>query len=396
MDKYLILLTRQDLSDYKDPIAPSFWKMVYAYINNGWIVSIINANRNKIDTYNYDNKYWYAEFPVQYEKVSRIRKIGKFFVGLCEKNLCKHYVSLAEGIIKKIKEKGGVTVIYSYEVSTVAAGKLLSRRYEFPLVTRFQGTIMYGIKNSMVNRWRYRPHLQALSTPADLVIMADDGTNGDKVLTYLGNKSRTLFYRNGVDYAKSVNEITIPSLNDDDRVLMTLSRLASWKRIDRAISALPIILKKYPKTKLVIVGYGEEEENLKNLAIELNVSDSIIFVGQIKHQDSFSYINRADVFLSLYDLSNLGNPLFEAMRCGKPIVTIDVGATASVIKNDENGILLPSGDKELVAEAVTRIFDDSTFADKIGGNAKKYGEEHFWTWEQRLCSEIKEVNALIE
>ncbi len=395
MDKHLILLTRQDLGDYKDPIAPSFWKTVYSYIEDGWNVTIINAHKCKVDLYNYENKYWYVEFPIKYEKLSRIRKVGKFFVGLCESYIRNNFVNIAEGLLKNIQKEKKQAVIYSYEVSTVAAGKYLSQKYGYPFVTRFQGTIMYGRKNSIFNRWRFKPHFQALSTKADLVIMADDGTNGDKVLEYLGNESKILFYRNGVDFANSIERISIPGLIEGDYVLMTLSRLASWKRIDRAISALPCIIEKHPNTKLVIVGYGEEEANLKKLAKELNVSDHTIFVGQIKHHESFSYISKATVFLSLYDLSNLGNPLFEAMRCGKPIVTIDVGDTSNVIKNEENGVLLNSGDKELVADAVIRLLDNKSFADKLGENAKNYAETHFWTWDQRLSSELNEVNSLL-
>lgn len=67
----------------------------------------------------------------------------------------------------------------------------------------------------------------------------------------------------------------------------------------------------------------------------------MIFTGKISHELVYDYLQRADVFISLYSASNLGNPLFEAMRCGKAIITVDTGTTGSVIKNEANGILLP-------------------------------------------------------
>jgi glycosyltransferase involved in cell wall biosynthesis len=78
------------------------------------------------------------------------------------------------------------------------------------------------------------------------------------------------------------------------------------------------------------------------------------FEGAVQQQDVVRYLHAADVFLSLNDLSNVGNPLLEAMACGKPIVTVDSGTTGQLIHDGETGILLSTGEPEAVARAVTR------------------------------------------
>lgn len=393
--KNIIILTCQDLSDYKNPIAPAFWNTINAYCDDGWRVVILNAHKYRVQLYKYQERYWYSEFPVKLYKISGVRKIGKIFSIVREECITKDYIKYSKNIIRKIVDEKEKCVIYAYEVSAVSAGKKISEKYNFPLVNRFQGTILYGIKDTLVNEFRRYPHFKALKTKADLIIMTDDGTKGNEVMKILGNKSRVLFYRNGVQFVEDSKRIEIEGVDIQDKVLMTLSRLAVWKHVDRALYAFPDVLKKYSGTKLVIIGYGEEELNLRRLAKTLSVSDNVIFTGQIKHEDTFAYLSRADIFLSLYDLSNVGNPLLEAMRCGKPIITLDVGDTGSIIKDGENGLLLNMDELDILPQKICQLLEDEEYAAKLGKKGKEYAEKNFWTWKERLAAELEEVNALI-
>ena len=105
---------------------------------------------------------------------------------------------------------------------------------------------------------------------------------------------------------------------------MTLSRLQAGKRVNLAIDALAEVVKSHPEAKLVAVGYGEEKRNLEEQVCALGLEKHVIFTGRISHELVYDYLQRADVFLSLYSASNLGNPLFEAMRCGKAIITVEM------------------------------------------------------------------------
>ena len=394
--KNIIILTNQDLSDYKEPIAPAFWQTINGYCDDGWRIFIVNANNHKISLYNYLDRYWYCEFIKSFAAAGKIRKIGKIFRYFSQKHLDKQFVEYTIPILKEVLERKEECIIYAYEVTAVSAGKYLSEKYHIPLVTRFQGTILYGRKNTVLNRLRYHPHFGALKTSADLVIMTDDGTHGKEVLEKIGNKSkRILFYKNGVEYCESAKVADIKGLSSDDKVLMTLSRLVSWKRVDRAIRCLPKVMEKYPNTKLVIVGYGEEKDNLIALTKSLSVESNVLFTGKVDHKDTFAYLKRADIFLSLYDLSNVGNPLLEAMRCSKPIITLDVGDTKSVIQNRQNGILLTLDRIDTLSEEIISLFDNAEYAKMLGRNAEKYAKEHFWTWNERIAAELNAVNRLI-
>lgn len=104
----------------------------------------------------------------------------------------------------------------------------------------------------------------------------------------------------------------------------------------------------------------------------------------------------ADAFLSFYDLSNVGNPLMEAMMCGKPIITLDVGDTKELIKNNENGILLPVNKLQDIPDKMIKIIEDKNFAFKIASGALKTAQSEFWSWEERISVEISKVELLLE
>ena len=100
------------------------------------------------------------------------------------------------------------------------------------------------------------------------------------------------------------------------------------------------------------------------------------------------------MFLSLYDLSNLGNPLLEAMNAGLPIITLNNGNTKSVYKN-KNLILLPcSSEEDIVKNVYNNILllkENVVLRSKIAKNAKLYAKEEILSWEDRISMEVKEI-----
>jgi glycosyltransferase involved in cell wall biosynthesis len=235
--------------------------------------------------------------------------------------------------------------------------------------------------------------------------MTNDGTRGDEVLARLNphSQGRVRFWRNGLDLerltpaasrqrAAARSALAIPA---DRFVMMTACVLLPWKRVDRAVRALPHVLADLPEALLIILGDGEEKANLERLARELDLSDAVRFEGAVPQEEVHRYLWAADVFLSLNDLSNVGNPLLEAMACAKPIVTIDNGATGELIRDGETGLLLPSGEPESVARAVLRLAKDARLRRQVGRGARHFATAEFWTWEERLNAELEAVERLV-
>jgi glycosyltransferase involved in cell wall biosynthesis len=304
-------------------------------------------------------------------------------------------------------------VLYAYEVHAVLAARLLRRRgVRLPLVARYQGTVMHPALSDRILYLRRYEEALALKTPAAMHIMTNDGTRGAEVLARLnpGSKGRVRFWRNGLDLnrlrppsprqrASARRELTIP---DGAFVTLTASRLATWKRVDRAVRALPKVRSWVSGAMLVVVGDGEERVRLEALARALGVEEAVRFVGAVPQHEVMRYMHAADVFMAIADLSNVGNPLLEAMACGMCIVAVDAGDTRELIIDNRTGRLADSSNRsgfvkpleDRLAELLVTLAGDAAQRERLAAGAAAYAGEHFWTWEQRMAAEVEAVAAL--
>jgi glycosyltransferase involved in cell wall biosynthesis len=316
------------------------------------------------------------------------------------------FPELAARKARRLVQDDGFDLLYGYEVHGVLAARMLRARERLPLVARFQGTVMHPHLDSRLSLARRYEEVLALKTPADLYVMTDDGTQGDQVLERLNpaSKYKTRFWRNGLD----LQHARPPTLEEtrrareslglaaDDFVLVTSSRLARWKRIDRAIDAVALLRMKGVHARLLVVGDGEERANLERQASERLVRDCVTFVGGVAQSEVQRYLWAADVFLSTNELSNVGNPLLEAMLASLCIVTLDEGDTRNLIRDGDTGVLLSTGDPMAIAAALAALHGDPERRQHLAEGALALAKREFWSWDQRLDAEVEAVEAVVK
>lgn len=396
-DRNIILFSWSRLwSMKKGAGAPSFQKTIELYIKKGWNVYAIMADdSNGIVQMVDDDKLFVLPKKKTDALIGEPNWTKPFF--LMKYIRYKIFaVKTANMILKECDKKA---LIYAYEIHGVPAAKIISEKHKLPLVTRFQGTVATYFDNSLFTRIKQFMHYTALKTQADLIIMTDDGTKGLETIRKLGNTTQNVkFWRNGVDildYEPTENTIKeCLGLNDHDIMFLTVSRLQQWKRVDRAINVFSEIHKKYQNSKLVIVGEGDEKANLEALTTRLCISDNVYFAGAVEHDSVYQYMEAADFFLSFYDMSNVGNPLLEAMTLGKCIITLDVGDTNKLIKNNYNGIIVSPEKISEVVSKISRLIDNNDLRKKMGENAAEFARKEFITWNKRMENEYLEIDKL--
>jgi glycosyltransferase involved in cell wall biosynthesis len=379
---------------------PALYKTLIGYAERGWKVYFITGNRAQGTPDNLHENIQVIRFDVPWlKRLIQIKKIVFF-----AKILWWVYFQIRAFIeAQRLQSKEKMDVVYGYEIYGVPVAKLLSKLWGVPVIARFQGTSL-GVDWVKRPLWKLRAweHILGLRIPVDLVIMTNDGTQGDRVLKSLGvNMERVRFWMNGVDWElfKSLPEKAEVSKYlqvSGCKVLLTVSRLVRWKRVDRAIQALPEVVRSFPDTILLIVGDGPERKRLEQLAKDLGVEKYVRFEGAVPHKEVPKYLAAADIFLSFYDWSNVGNPLLEAMMAGKCIITLNNGDTGQFIKNGENGILLEYEDLPKLPEVIKELLANEDLRNRLGASAWKFAEEHFWSWQERIEAEIAEVGQLIE
>jgi glycosyltransferase involved in cell wall biosynthesis len=400
MRKILIISALDIWSMGKDKGAPSLWYTLKGYADNDWKVFFITGNKKESSIYNVHKNIEIIRFDCKWiKKLFGIKKIG-FLV----KAIWWFYFQIKSFLVSyKIAKTERIDIFYAYEILGVPAAKILSKIFKKPIVSRFQGTKLVLWVNKNFWKIRFWQHVLALKLPVNLLIMTNDGTQGNLVLKSLKvNTSKIAFWMNGVNkniYNSNFNKKIIKrelGILEKEKILLTVSRLENWKKVDRIIKAIPCVIKEYQNFKLLVIGKGTERKKLENLVTKLQVTKYIKFLGALQYQKLKKYYNLADVFISLYDISNVGNPLLEAMSCGKCIITLDVGGTNKFIFNNQNGILLKTNDLNKLPKIIIMLLKDNNLRKSLGKAAKNFADKNFWTWKERIDTELSEVNKLIK
>lgn len=375
----------------------AFYNTIKLYIDAGWKIYLITTGGGIPNEFRDSITVLEAKFRgPKYRWCLPLWVIEKW---ICYLHSYFFYIRSMKTLLEKNSSN---TIIYGYEVGGVIAAKKMSLKYNVPLITRFQGTVHTHTKNTLFNRIKYFPFLQSLGTKADVVIMTNDGTMGDRVLTRLNNKSTQInFWMNGVNVPLN-EELTKRELYreqfdcNNKFIFLTVSRLVSWKKVERAILAFSKAMSSIENAELHICGDGEEKERLEHYSTNLGISDKVFFHGSVPHAEVSKYMLASDVFVSLYDLSNVGNPLLEAMSFGKAIITLDNGDTSRFILDGKNGYCVNCSQLEIIPSLMISLAQDDIKRINMGNEARKFAIDHFWSWEDRMAAELKVASKLLE
>lgn len=296
-------------------------------------------------------------------------------------------------------------IVYALREGTVHAVWALRRRYNFVMVKRIFGTFFYDwwfLDGSVKKKIASLKGFVYWLWPTDLMIITDDGTNGALLAKFLRlDKQKYRVWLNGVfkDWSNKDQDF-IPikkglGLEEDSFMILSLARLTGWKRHDRAIRAMPLILSKIPCAELIIGGEGPLRSDLQELAKHLGVHTSVHFPGNIQHSQVRNVMGASDVLVLPYDLTCLCSTLLEGVICGKAIVAWDVGTTRNIITNNVNGCLLSDPEPETIANAIISIAKDPEKRKTLESGARHFGQESLQSWEERCDMEIDLVESIV-
>ena len=152
-----------------------------------------------------------------------------------------------------------------------------------------------------------------------------------------------------------------------------VGRLVAKKGFDVLVEACAILKHRGFHFETTIVGeHGEHESELRRQIEAHGLTDQIRLTGAMEQARLYTEYQRADIFclpcrvLDNGDRDGLPNVLMEAMACGLPVVTTPVSGIPEIIKDGQNGALVPPDDAEALANAIQRISSDRMLARNLG------------------------------
>ena len=128
-----------------------------------------------------------------------------------------------------------------------------------------------------------------------------------------------------------------------------------------------------------LVGGGQERRQMEVLAKELDLTN-VLFIDYVDYDKLRGYLNSAHICLGIFGTTAkagrvIPNKVFEALACGRPIITEDSLAIRELLSNGKDVILCQAGDDQSLAEAILGLKRDTSQQEKIGQSARKLYEE---------------------
>jgi len=164
------------------------------------------------------------------------------------------------------------------------------------------------------------------------------------------------------------------NLSHDTIVIGIVAVLRAAKRHRDLIEAFAKI-QTDKKVVVVIIGSGPQEDNIKNLIAEKDLTHHVFMLGH--REDIDQLLPSLDIFVLPSNMEALGTAILEASACGVPCVGSNVGGIPECIKDQESGLLFEKENIEQLTDALTTLINDEVLRKQFGHNARALIEEHF-------------------
>ena len=252
-------------------------------------------------------------------------------------------------LLRRWLKRNRVDLIHAHESAPALVANLARRGLNIPLAVTYHGS----------EPARIAP-FGGIAAKADLVITPSHRSAED--LARIGGVPEAKLKVLGLgvappppDTEAEVADLRRALLGDGERLVITVARLEHQKGIDILIEAVARMIKDHPGFRFVVAGDGVDEAALKALAREKGVEKHLRFLGRVNRPHL--YLRAADLFLLTSRWEALPFTIVEAFQAGIPAVATACSGVVELI-DDEVGAVVPIGDVEAIAAAVTRILRD--------------------------------------
>lgn len=192
----------------------------------------------------------------------------------------------------------------------------------------------------------------------------------------IASKKKMCIIENGIDFTKfkdsdKYRDETRKKLNikDNEIVIGVVGRLSEQKDPMTMIKAFKEVYEENKNIKMLFVGSGDLEDNIKKFAEDNNILDKVIITGWVDEVEKF--IPAFDIAVLPSKWEGFGLVLIEYMACNKPIVASNVGGISNILQDKVNGTLIASGDYNKLKYSILELINNTGLKKKyINNNIK--------------------------
>jgi len=276
-------------------------------------------------------------------------------------------------------------VLHTHTAKAGAVGRvaaLLAGRARPALVVHtYHGHVLHGYFGR-AGTLVFRLVERALAPRTDVLVAVSPQVRDDLVAIGIAPADRFVVVRLGIDLEPRVDGAVDAAelrrrlgIGPERFVVGWFGRMTAVKRTPDLLAALAALRGRGVDAALLLVGDGTDREQLEWLAHERGLARHVYFLGY--QQEVAPWYAVADV-VALTSV-NEGTPvtIIEALAAGRPVVATDVGGVSDVVRDGEDGFLVPSGDTSSLAERLARIAADPALGERLAASGRARVRERY-------------------
>ncbi len=343
-----------------DPNSPHTVKWINALNKKGFSILLFGITNCEVDSYSSLSNF-------------RFESLGMTLTGeeLSETKVSKIRYIKAVNMIKKIIKDFRPDVVHAHYATSFGLLGALSGFHPF-IVSVWGSDIFEFPLKSIV----HKNIIKYVFSKADKIFSTSKVMAGEIQKYTNKNIDITPF---GINTGIFKPMDVISPFEKGDMIIGTVKNLRPIYGIDRLINIVHLIKTKWPEfpVKLLIVGGGPQENELKALVKKFNLDKHTIFTGGLDNQEVPKYYNMMSLAVFTSKSESFGVAALEASACGIPVVVSDVPGFRETVVDGKSGIIINAGDLSSVAKTIKNLLENQKQKNEMGGFGRKWVLENF-------------------
>jgi glycosyltransferase involved in cell wall biosynthesis len=160
--------------------------------------------------------------------------------------------------------------------------------------------------------------------------------------------------------------------------ILYLGRLKRYKGVDLILRAVARLRENATPVRLLIAGKGNHLDSLRALHSDLGLGDMVTFLGYVSEEEKIRLLQRSWIHVLTSPKEGWGISILEAAACGTPTVASDSAGLRDAVQDGRTGLLVPHGDVNALAMALSKLLGDEKGREEMGVAARTFAEDFTW------------------
>ncbi|HUW23167.1 MAG TPA: glycosyltransferase family 4 protein [bacterium] len=269
--------------------------------------------------------------------------------------------------------KGKYTIVHTHSSKAGVLGRLAARIAGVKIIIHsVHGLPFFEYQNKFLN-YIYILCERFVALFTDRLISVCDAMARKAIAAGVAKEDKFIIIYSGIELEHYSNSDVLIAekqkelnLDPDVPVVGNISRLFEFKGHNYFLEAASQVVEVFPEAKFLLVGDGILRERLIRQAEDLKIRDNIVFTGLVERKEIPKLISVMDVVVHTSLREGLPRVLPEALAMAKPVIAFEIDGMPEIIKDGENGYLIPPKDSRKLANSIIHLLKDKEKARRMG------------------------------